>query len=250
MLLLASRVEYFFDYSLCHFNFRVFAMKRNKIIQSNNQGKQIEHKRRIAFHEAGHATAIHLNNKARNLPPIFFQIMFKDLNCESEKELWDYHTTIDDHIARVEGGRLIELLPLSIDALVQKNSGNNNAMLRFLNDYTVAFEADIINLLIGPLTEAKHIHETDGEVFNHQLVNLHTLKNYGGSSDLALVNEYMQSFSACKQQQGKKLDELFVQAFSFINDRANWAAITKLANYILNNNKKVISCEEVVSLFE
>ena len=114
----------------------------------------------------------------------------------------------------------------------------------------VAFEVDIINLLIGPLTEAKHIYETDGEVFDHQLVNLHTLNNYGGSSDLALVNEYMQSFSACKQQQGKKLDELFVQAFNFINDQANWAAITRLANYILNNNKDVISCEEVVSLVE
>ena len=176
--------------------------------------------------------------------------MFKDLNCDSEKELWDYQTTLDDHIARVEGGRLIELLPLSVDALVQKNPENNNAMLRFLNDYMVAFEVDIINLLIGPLTEAKHIYETDGEVFNHQLVNLHTLNNYGGSSDLALVNEYMQSFSACKQQQGKKLDELFVLAFNFINDQANWASITKVANYILNNNKKVISCEEVVSLFE
>ena len=70
------------------------------------------------------------------------------------------------------------------------------------------------------------------------------------SSDLALVNEYMQSFSACKQQQGKKLDELFVQAFSFINDRANWAAITRLAHYILNNNKVIISCEEVISLVE
>ena len=130
------------------------------------------------------------NQQERKSSADFFQIMFKDLNCEFEKELWDYQTTLDDHIARVDGGRLIELLPLSIDALVQKNSGNNYEMLRFLNDYTVAFEADIINLLIGPLTEAKHIHETDGEVFNHQLVNLHTLKNYGGSSDLALVNEY------------------------------------------------------------
>ena len=95
--------------------------------------------------------------------------MFKDLNCESEKELWDYQTTLDDHIARVDGGRLIELLPLSIDALVQKNSGNNNAMLRFLNDYMAAFEADIINLLIGPLAEAKHIYDADGELFNHKL---------------------------------------------------------------------------------
>jgi hypothetical protein len=52
-------------------------MKRNKIIQSNNQDKQIEHKKRIAFHEAEHATAIHLNNKARNLPPIFFRLCLK-----------------------------------------------------------------------------------------------------------------------------------------------------------------------------
>ena len=77
MLLLVSRVEYFLDRCLCHFKFRVFAMKRNKITKSNNQGKQIEHKRRIAFHEAGHATAIHLNNKARNLPPIFFRLCLR-----------------------------------------------------------------------------------------------------------------------------------------------------------------------------
>ena len=123
-------------------------------------------------------------------------------------------------------------------------------MVPFIRDYMVAFEADIINLLIGPLAEAKYIYTTDGEPFNHRLVNLNALKNYGGSSDLALAKEYLQSFSACKQQQDKKLDELFVLAFNFINDWANWAAITRLADYILNNNKNIISCEEVISLVE
>jgi len=48
-----QELSIFFDCSLCHFNFRVFAMKRNKIIQSNNQDKQIEHKRRIASMKLG-----------------------------------------------------------------------------------------------------------------------------------------------------------------------------------------------------
>ncbi len=96
----------------------------------------------------------------------------------------------------------------------------------------IAFEADIINLLIGPLAEAKHVSNRDDELFNHQLVNLKALKNYGGGSDLALAHEYLESFSASKQQQDEKLDELFAVACDFVSDQANWKAITKLANYI------------------
>ena len=69
-------------------------------------------------------------------------------------------------------------------------------------------------------------------------------------SDLALAKEYLQSFSACKQQQEEKLDELFAQAYDFINDQENWAAITRLVNYIIDSNKNTINCEEVVSLLE
>ena len=123
-------------------------------------------------------------------------------------------------------------------------------MVHLIKDYLIAFEADIINLLIGPLAEAKHIAESDDEIFNQQLVNLKALKNYGGSSDLALAKEYLQSFSACKQQQEEKLDELFAQAYDFVNDQENWAAITRLVNYIIENNKNIVSCEEVVSLLE
>lgn len=221
-------------------------MKRNSVFKSPGQDKLIDHKQCIAFHEAGHAAAIYLNSKARNLPPVFFQIMFKDLNGTSEENLMVYQVTHDDYIAKVKGGRSIKLLPNSND----NNTGHHDSMASLIKDQMIALEVDIINLLIGPLAEAKHIAETDDELFNPKLVNLKALKNYGGSSDLERANEYLQSFSACKHQQGKKLEELFSLAFNFVNDRANWAAITKLAHYILDSNKNIIDCEEVASLLE
>jgi len=227
----------------------VFDMKRNSVFKSPSQDKLIDHKQCVAFHEAGHATAIYLNNKARNLPPVFFQIMFKDLNSTSEENLIVYQV-MHDYIAKVKGGRSIKSLAHANNALVDNNTDRNDSMMSLIKDQLVALEVDIINLLIGPLAEAKHIADTDDELFNHKLVNLKALKNYGGSSDLERAHEYLQSFSACKQQQGKKLEELFTVAFNFVNDRANWAAITKLAHYILDSNKNIIDCEEVVSLLE
>lgn len=221
-------------------------MKRNSVFKSPSQDKLIDRKQCIAFHEAGHATAIYLNSKARNLPPVFFQILFKDLNGTSEENLMVYQVTHDDYIAKVKGGRSIKLFPNSNDS----NAGHHDSVASLLKDQMIALEVDIINLLIGPLAEAKHIAETDDELFNHKLVNLKALKNYGGSSDIERAHEYLQSFSACRQQQGKKLEELFSVAFNFVNDRANWAAITKLAHYILDSNKNIIDCEEVVSLLE
>ena len=76
------------------------------------------------------------------------------------------------------------------------------------------------------------------------------LKNYGGGSDLSLAQEYLESFSVSKQQQDKKLDKLFSVAYDFESDALNWKAITKHANYILESNKNIISCEEVVSVIE
>lgn len=208
-------------------------MKRNQIFKSL---RQEQHKQCIAFHEAGHAAAIYLNNKTGNLPPVFFQIMIKDLSSMPEENITVYQVAQNDCIASVKGGRSIKSLPSSTDILAK--------------DQMAAFEVDIINLLVGPLAEAKYIAHVDDELFNQKLVGLEALKNYGGSSDLEMVNDYLQYFSACKQQQRKKLDELFSAAFDFVNDRANWAAITKLANYILDSNKNIISCEEVASLFE
>ncbi len=102
-------------------------MKRNKIIETLSQDKLVEHKQRVAFHEAGHAAGIHLNNKARHLPPAFFKIIFKEMSGVTAADVMAYQTTHDDCIARVEGGRLIELLPPSIESLVQELAEQNDA---------------------------------------------------------------------------------------------------------------------------
>jgi hypothetical protein len=225
-------------------------MKRNKIVDICSHNRLQQHKQCIAFHEAGHAVAIYLNNNARNLPPVFFQIIFKEISGVRDYDQLIYQATHDDSIARVEGGRLIHSLPYSIDGLAHKLIDRNEAMAPLVRDYIVAFEADIINLLIGPLAEAKHVYNRDDELFNHKLVDLKALKNYGGDSDLELAREYLESFSTSKEQQDEKLEELFTVACDFVSDYSNWKAITKLANYILESNKNIISCEEVVSVLE
>lgn len=225
-------------------------MKRNKVAEPISQSKLIEHKMRVAFHEAGHAAGIYLNNKARHLPPVFFKIIFKEMSTITDLEVMAYETTHDECIARVEGGRLIELLPSSIDDLANKIQEHNPGTKQLIKDYMVAFESDIVNLLIGPLAEAKHVADTDDEFFNHQVVNLKALKNYGGSSDLALAHEYLQSLSGDQQQKDQKLDELFGFAFNFVNNDKNWMAITELADYILNSDKNIICCEDVISVLD
>ncbi len=222
-------------------------MKRNKIIDSyiHSSGQQ---KQCIAFHEAGHAAAIYLNNKARNLPPIFFQIIIRQINGTSDYEGSTFQSTQDAGVARVEGGRLVESLPYTVDGLAHKLIDHNEAIMPLVKDYITAFEADIINLLVGPLAESKYVHERDNEPFGHQFANLQALENYGGDSDLALVREYVESFSASTQRQNGKLDELFTLACDFVSDASNWTAITRLANYILDTDKAIITCEEVVSV--
>src|SRR5664280_1436621 len=106
----------------------VFKMKRNKIIDIFLHNRLQLHKQRIAFHEAGHAAAIYLSNKARNLPPVYFQITFKELSGATDYDAQIYQSTHDDSIARVEGGRLIQSLPYSIDGLAHQLIEQNEAM--------------------------------------------------------------------------------------------------------------------------
>lgn len=182
------------------------------------------------------------------MPPVFFQIIIKQMNGAPDYEGSTFQSSHDAGVARVDGGRLIQSLPYTVDGLAHKLIDRNDAMMPLVKDYITAFEADIINLLVGPLAEAKYVHERDNEPFGHQLVNWHTLENYGGDSDLALVREYLQSFSASTERQEGKLDELFATACNFVIDASNWQAITRLANYILDTDKAIISCEEVVSV--
>ena len=220
-------------------------MKRNKISHRSGHNRLQKLKQSIAFHEAGHAIAICLNNQARQQQPVFFQIVFNDLSLDDEliSLSMDY-----DSVARVEGGRLIQSLIYNVDDLTHKLLSIDESVAPLIREYQVAFEADIINLLIGPLAEAKQAYLNDDERFNYQLIDLKALKNYGGDSDLALAWEYLDSYSKDKQRQEEKLNELFITAGNFISDRQNWMAITKLADYIIHSDKKIISCEEVLSL--
>ena len=149
----------------------------------------------------------------------------------------------------MEGGRLIEI-PSSIDNLIRGLKEHDKPVTQLIQDYRIAFEADITNMLIGPLAEAKHIAEIDNEPFNYKLVNLDALRNYGGSSDLILVNDYLHSFSTDMQLKEQTLAQLFTAAFDFVNEGANWAAITGLAHYILEGTKNIIGYEEVVLILD
>ncbi|MDO9269952.1 MAG: hypothetical protein Q7T96_12680 [Methylobacter sp.] len=200
--------------------------------------------RQIAFHEAGHAAAIYLYNKQKQLPPVFFQITIKALDRQKDSYLSSGPLAYDHFAAVVEGGRLIHSLPVAlIESAHYFSVAEQDA-------YQTAFEADMINFLIGPLAEAKHVALRDDEPFNARLVNIDALHYYGGTSDLEKVYEYLDTFIPARSLHEEKIAELCSKAFQFINARTHWKAIERLADYILNNKENIISCEEAITVLD
>jgi hypothetical protein len=201
---------------------------------------------KTAIHEAGHAAAIYLGNKQKQLPPVFFQIFIKELNCDFQSTgcLGKSYDSCNNCITKIEGGRLIHTLPSSVDEAICDFSSTQKQA------YQRAFEADIINLLVGPLAEANYIALRDDEPINPRLLNLNALHYYGGSSDLETINEYLDCLNANKALREMKLAELFLAAFNFINDRSNWHSIMALADYILADSKNIIECEEIIVILD
>jgi len=218
-------------------------MKRNYQIDVSCPIDDQDLLRQIAFHEAGHASAIYLYNKQKQLPPVYFQITIKALDRQKYSSS-DSRLAYDHFAAVVEGGRLIHSLPVALIESTQYFSASEQ------DAYRTAFEADMINLLIGPLAEARHVALRDDEPFNARLVNVNALHNYGGTSDLNKVYEYLDSFIATRSQHREKMAELFDQAFQFISSPAHWKAIERLADYILNNKENIISCEEAIAVLD
>ena len=187
----------------------------------------------IAFHEAGHVVAIYLRNHQQKLPPVFFQII---INKNQQKQ--------SPFFAQVLGGRLIDNLPV---AEIENNHLGSEAEQQSLQK---AYEADVINLLTGPLAEAKYIAMRDDEIFNLHLVNIVALKNYGGHSDLEQAYRYLEYFIPDVAKRQLKISELYTKAFHFINEPNNWKCIKHFANYILNNKQTSISCEQASTVLE
>jgi hypothetical protein len=210
-------------------------MERRHTLNDFSFVNHSELQRKTAIHEAGHAAAIYFGNRQKQLPPVFFQIIISDCSCNPNN---------DNCMTRVDGGRLIHTLPSSIEEAVC----NFSAAQKYA--YQLAFEADIINLLVGSLAEANYVAQRDNELINPRLVPLRSLHNYGGSSDLETINDYIQCFVADEIQQEKKMSELFGAAFDFINDWTHWCAITALAEHILSNDKDILDYEEVVTILD
>jgi hypothetical protein len=187
-----------------------------------------------AFHEAGHAASIYIGNKEKQLPPVFFQIKIT-LPKNASEQLYS---------AKVIDGQLIQNLPVAGVESIEHLS------IEEAKEYQLAFEADVINFLVGPLAEAKYVSLQDDELFSLSLLNAHALNYYGGSSDIKKAYAYLESFITSQELREKRMNELFLQAFEFIDNEKNWACIEALANHLLTSNKEVLSCEEAVEIFD
>jgi hypothetical protein len=115
--------------------------------------------------------------------------------------------------------------------------------------YWCAFEADVINLLTGPLAEAKYTAFRDGEIFNANLVNLLDLLYYGGNANLGVITENINCFATLSQTAARNWPN-FSAAYGFVNKRSHLPAISTSAEFIWDEHKNIIHCEEMISLLE
>ena len=200
--------------------------------------------KQTAFHEAGHAAAIYLCNKQKKLPTVDFQITITKTDHAEANSFASRTVNHGDFVAMVEGGRLIQSLPV---ALIEST---NNFLLDEQDTNRTAFEADMINLLVGPLAEAKYVALRDNECFSNNLINVNALYNYGGTSDLEKVYDYLESLISDARLIEEKMVELFNLAYQFVESPVHWRAIECLAGYILDNSKNTITCEEAIAVLD
>jgi len=196
----------------------------------------MELKLKTAIHEAGHAASIYLGNQQKRLPPVFFQITISGLSNRPKN--------LKNCLAKVDGGRLIHTLNSSVNEAVRDFSAAQKQA------YLHAFDADIVNFLVGPLAEANYLATMNDEIFSPSLLNLSALPAYGGDADLQAVNDYLDCFSDDPLMRQDKIDALFAVAFAFINERDNWQAIIALTQAILASKKDLISYQEIVSVLD
>jgi hypothetical protein len=187
---------------------------------------------------AGQAAAICLGNKQKQLPAVHFNIQIKQQgqHIPSSSQLIKPY---GKDSAIIVGGRLVQSLPL-----VFSQATNGFSQLQ-KEQYRCAIEADVINLLSGPLAEAKYTALCDNEDFDAKLFNLNSLQFYGVSSDLEVINEYMEGYLSDEEERVQKIKDLMLTAFNFINKRSHWRIISNLADFIRSANRSTITCEEV-----
>ncbi|WP_157385747.1 hypothetical protein [Methylosarcina fibrata] len=219
-------------------------MKRNDCLPTTESVDSQDLIYRIAYHEAGHAAGIHLHNKQKQLPSVFFQIVLKNAAAGMPSAAKARFGKPIPFIAEIEGGRLTETLPID----VLESSGYFS--LSTTDAYRTALEADIVNLLIGAAAEAKHVALRETNRFDRHAVGLASLLRYGGASDLAEAYHYLEHSIASQQRREEKMAELFDRALDFITEPAHWCAIEHLADYLLIHKEQTVGCEKAIAVLE
>ncbi|MDO9104096.1 MAG: hypothetical protein Q7U57_03955 [Methylovulum sp.] len=215
-------------------------MKRNYQLDTTAPIASHDLIKQIAFHEAGHAAGIYLYNKQQGLPSVFFQIT---QTADKLVNLPDASLR-DCFVAGVEGGYLIDNLPVTL----LESACYFSATVQ--DAYQAAFEADMINLLVGALAEAKHVALREGEYFNVNKAGISTLRFYGGTSDLDKVFDYLERFIAGREKREDKMIGLLAKAVAFLDNVGHWQAIERLAAFILDSKESAISCEEAIAVLD
>ena len=197
-----------------------------------------------AFHEAGHVTALYRCKKHNNFPDSFFPDDIK-LLCSNKR--------LSTNLFQYKHGKIA--LPISgerniIPPPVSLIETRKLKPLFDKNTYQPAYKANIINLLAGPLAEAKHISLRDDESFNAHLIHVNALNFYSGAFDLENAYVHLDNFINVPEMSHEVMSELFNRAFAFIDAPVNWKAIASLAGYILKNNKKTISCAKAFAVLD
>jgi PAS domain S-box-containing protein len=141
-------------------------MKRNKVTTHLSNSTLLPQKQRVAFHEAGHAAGMYLNNKAPGLTPVSFKILFKDMADAKAADVMAHQPNPNDFIPRVEGGRLFELVPFSPETRVDESTAPSNAMVQVVNlnipatkNHRLVYSQHIANSYAHPEQSCKSVDE-------------------------------------------------------------------------------------------
>lgn len=190
------------------------------------------------FAVAARAAAIYFGNKQKKLPPVYFNIVFNklaDVNIE---------IPCSNYFIGMEGGQLIHNVLL----FSKENTRFFSGVQRLT--YDLALEADIVNLLVGPMARCKYVSIRDRTPLNQASFSRDSANLYGSAREIDQINDYLNCFSGNKAANLKAINDLFRKAWDFINQPAYWFAISELANYILGNDKDILECDEIINVLK
>lgn len=200
-----------------------------------------EQHKRIAFHTAGQAAAIYLRNKRMNLPSVPFRVL---INIPQSQQQAFKLTPIKRYQIRIEGGQLVKSFAVSLTEVTDELVRQQQQYYQQLSD------ADIINIMAGPIAEAKYVAERDNEIITPRLVSFNALGFYNGMDEITTVSNYLQNRRLNAEEQHKTMINLYLTSFIFVGDAPVWRAINELANHFLTTQQMILEADEIGTVLD